>query len=170
MAIGLKCSVKTAEIIKLSFGSALSREIFSKEKIDLHQIDESLKSIVSRRFISEIIEVRLAEIFEFVNNELKLVGKSGKLPAGAVITGAGAKMPDIIELAKQELKLPAQIGIPELSDAEFTSAEFKNQLEDSEFSVCVGLLFWAVDQSLKDQSWSMVKKGLISKILRYFLP
>ena len=170
LAIGLKCPVKTAEIIKLSFGSALSREISNKEKIDLHQIDESLKSTVSRRFISEIIEVRLAEIFELVNNELKLVGKSGKLPAGAAITGAGAKIPDIVELAKQELKLPAQLGIPELSDVEFVSAEFKNQLEDLEFSVCTGLLFWAIDQSLKDQNWSMAKNGLISKILKHFLP
>ena len=68
--------------------------------------------------------MRLAEIFELVNNELKLVGKSGKLPAGAAITGAGAKIPDIVELAKQELKLPAQLGIPELSDVEFVSAEF----------------------------------------------
>ena len=95
--------------------------------------------------------MRLAEIFELVNNELKLVGKSGKLPAGAAITGAGAKIPDIVELAKQELKLPAQLGIPELSDVEFVSGKFKAQLEDSEFSVCTGLLFWAIDQSLKDQ-------------------
>lgn len=170
LAIGLKCPVKTAEKIKLSFGSALSREISNKEKIDLHLIDESLKSMVSRRFISEIIEVRLAEIFELVNNELKLVGKAGKLPVGAAITGAGAKISDIIELAKQELKLPAQIGIPELSDVEFVSAEFKAQLEDLEFSVCTGLLFWAIDQSLKDQNWSMAKNGFISKILKHFLP
>lgn len=170
LAIGLKCPVKTAEIIKLSFGSALAREISNKEKIDLHQIDESLKSMVSRRFISEIIEVRLAEIFEFVNNELKLIGKSGKLPAGAIITGAGAKMPDIIELAKQELKLPAQLGISELSDVEFTNSEFEAQLEDPEFGVCAGLLLWGADKSLEDQSWSITKKGLISKILRHFLP
>lgn len=170
LAIGLKCSVKTAETIKLSFGSALSKEISNKEKIDLHQIDESLKSMVSRRFVSEIIEVRLAEIFELVNNELKLVGKSGKLPAGAAITGAGAKIPDIVELAKQELKLPAQIGIPELSDVEFVSGEFKAQMEDVEFGVCDGLLFLAIDQSLKDQNWSMAKNGLISKILKHFLP
>lgn len=175
LAIGLKCPIKAAETIKLSFGSALSREISNKEKIDLHQIDESLKSTVSRRFVSEIIEVRLAEIFELVNNELKLVGKAGKLPAGAVITGAGAKMPGIVELAKQELKLPAQIGIPELSDIEFISGEFsaqggKAQLEDLEFSVCDGLLLWGIDQSLKDQNWSMAKNGLISKILKHFLP
>ena len=73
-------------------------------------------------------------------------------------------------MAKQELKLPAQLGIPELSDVEFVSAEFKNQLEDLEFSVCTGLLFWAIDQSLKDQNWSMAKNGLISKILKHFLP
>lgn len=170
LAVGLKCSIKTAETIKLSFGSALAREVSNKEKIDLHQIDESLKSIINKHFISEIIEVRLAEIFEFVNNELKLIGKVGKLPSGATITGASAKMPDIIELAKQELKLSVQIGIPELSGVEFINSEFEAQLEDPEFSVCVGLLLWGADQLSKDNNWLMTKKGLFSKILRYFLP
>ncbi|MEK7163013.1 MAG: cell division protein FtsA [Patescibacteria group bacterium] len=170
LAIGLKCPIKIAETIKLSFGSAMAREVSSKEKIDLHQIDESLKSIINKHFIAEIIEVRLAEIFEFVNNELKFIGKLGKLPAGAMIAGAGAKMPHIIELAKQELKLSAQLGIPELSDIEFTNSEFEAQLGDSEFSVCVGLLLWGADQSLKENGWSMTKKGLFSKILKHFLP
>ncbi len=35
LAIGLKCSVKAAELIKILFGTALSRDVSSKEKISL---------------------------------------------------------------------------------------------------------------------------------------
>jgi len=194
LAIGLRCSIKTAETIKLSFGSALAKEISNKEKVELHQIDETLKSIVNRRFISEIIEIRLAEIFEFVNNELKLIGKSGQLPAGVVLTGGGAKIPGILELAKQELKLPIQIGIPELPGIEFINDDFRTKIdphtrttinaegaknnqssfgvgvEDLEFSVANGLLLWGLDQTLKETGWTISKKGWLGKIFRHFLP
>ena len=170
LAIGLKCPIKTAETIKLSLGSALAKEISNKEKIELHQVDETLKSVVNRRFISEIIEIRLAEIFEFVNNELKSLGKSGQLPAGAVLTGSGAKMSGIAELAKQELKLPIQIGIPEFPEMELTNGGLRAQIEDPEFSLAAGLLLWGIEHALKESSWSGTKKGWLSKIFKYFLP
>lgn len=170
LAIGLKCPIKMAETIKLSLGSALAKEISNKEKIELHQIDESFRSVVSRRFISEIIEIRLAEIFEFVNNELKSLGKSGQLPAGAVLTGGGAKMSGIVELAKKELKLPIQIGIPEFPEAELTGGGLRAQIEDPEFSLAAGLLLWGMEHALKETSWGGAKKGWLSKILKYFLP
>ena len=172
LAIGLKCPIKTAEAIKLSFGSALAKEISNKEKIELHEVDESFRSAVSKRFISEIIEIRLAEIFELVNNELKSLGKSGQLPAGAVLTGGGAEMSGIAELAKQELKLPIQIGMPDFSEMEFIDSEFRNELEDPKFSLAVGLLLWGIENTLKEASWAVpgIKRGWLSKIFKYFLP
>lgn len=170
LAIGLRCRVGAAEKIKLSFGFALSKEISGKEKIDLHEIDDGLKSAVGRKFISEIIEVRLAEIFELVNNELKLIGKMGRLPAGAVLVGGGAKMPGIVELAKQEFKLPVQIGVPEIGNIEIPNEELKDQLEDPEFAVADGLLLWASDQSLKINGWVGRKQKWLSGLLKYFLP
>ncbi|MEK7144109.1 MAG: cell division protein FtsA [Patescibacteria group bacterium] len=175
LAIGLKCPINVAETIKLSFGSALAKDVSSgKEKIDLHEIDKNLKSMISRRFISEIIEIRLAEIFEFVNNELKLIGKMAQLPAGAVIVGGGAKMPGLAELAKQELKLSAQIASPEIGEFELINADFENQLDDPEFAEAVGLLLEGRDQSLKDAQWSIGDKfskfSTIRKILKHFTP
>ncbi len=182
LAIGLRCSIETAEKIKLSFGSAMAKEVSSKEKVELNQVDESLNSTVNRRFISEIIEIRVAEIFELVNNELKLIGKYGQLPAGAVLTGGGVKMAGILELAKKELKLPVQIGIPELAGMEFVNPVGKeisdetndgssSQIEGLEFSGGVGLLLWNMERTLKENGWSSDKsKGLFSKIFKHFLP
>ncbi len=170
LAIGLKCSIKTAEAMKISLGAAPVKDNFNKDKIELQQTDNNIKSTVSRRFVSEIIEIRLAEIFDFINNELKLIGKSGHLPAGAVLTGGGAKMAGITEMAKRQLKLPIQIAIPELPLAEFVSNEFEAQIEDPEFSVSAGLLLLGLDQANKETNWAGVQKGRLSKIFKYFIP
>ena len=121
LAIGLKTSVDAAEAVKLTFGSASPKGISGRETIDLKEIDQNSRNTVSRRFITDIIQVRLAEIFEFVNNELKLTGRAGKLPVGAVLVGGGSKIPGLVDLAKDELELPAQIGIPDISSLEMPS-------------------------------------------------
>lgn len=170
LAIGLKCSPKTAERIKFSFGAALAKEISAKDKIEMSEFDPTLKFSVNRRFIAEIIEVRLAEIFEMVNNELKLAGKMGELPAGVVITGGGAKIPGIVDLAKGELKLGAEIGIPDVSDWEISRPQLASELEDPEFSVAAGLLKWASDGAPARSSWEGISPGWFGRFTRQFLP
>ena len=158
-------------MVKFSFGYALSREISLKEKIDLSEIDKGLNQAVSRRFIAEIIEVRLAEIFELVNNELKRIRKMGKLPAGVVLAGGGAKIAGIVELAKKELKLPVQIGIPELKGVIIEQREVRDELEDPAYAVGAGLVLWGMGESEKRMGWLDRKKRLsISRFLKYFLP
>ncbi len=170
LAIGLRCSMKTAEKIKISFGAADSKEVSGKEKIDLHGLDESLNSTVNKRFISEIIEIRLNEIFEHVNNDLKLINKNGELPSGAVIVGGGGKMSGVLALAKKELKLPVQAGTVEIERIEFPNDEITKEVEDPEFAVAAGLLLLGVEQSFESGGWSISKNNWFSKILSHLLP
>jgi len=118
VAIGLRIAIGAAEKIKVSQGFALDKDISRKEIFDIQEIDSSLKGEFSKRFLGEIIEARLAEILETVDNEIKSLDHKVELPAGAVITGGGAKLPGLVDLAKQELKLPVQIGLPELANFE----------------------------------------------------
>lgn len=171
LAIGLRLSVKAAEAIKLTYGFALAREVSGKERVELNQINGGIDGVAQRRFIAEIIEVRLEEIFEMVNSGLKSIGRVGKLPAGAVLVGGGAKMPGIVELAKKELKLPVQIGIPEVPFLEIKDKKERDKLEDPEWAVAAGLLIWGSDEALKSKSWLQPRGGgKLAKIFRYFLP
>lgn len=45
--------------------------------------------------------------------ELKNVNRDGMLPEGAVLTGGAAKMRGLADLARDYLRLPASIGVPE---------------------------------------------------------
>lgn len=136
IAIGLRTSIEVAEKIKLEFGSALSRDINRKEDIDLAQIDSSEVGRVSRHHVVEIIEARLEEIFSMVDKQLKSIGKSGLLPSGIVLTGGGAKLPEIVTQAKELLKLPAQIGYP------INMGGIMNKVDDPSFAAVIGLVLW----------------------------
>jgi len=45
-----------------------------------------------------------------VNKELKKINRAGKLPAGIVLAGGGAKLPGIIEVAKKEFRLSCRLA------------------------------------------------------------
>ncbi len=166
IAIGLKVSVETAEKLKTAYGSALAGDIGRKETVALSEIDPRLEGEVSRRFLAEIIEVRLAEILDCVNNELKLVGRDVQLPAGVVITGGGVKMAGMAELVKRELRLSVQIGFPDLGEFDVMNPTHKEMLDDPEFAVAVGLALWGNAEN-KEMSAGL---GAVKGFFKNFLP
>lgn len=140
IAIGLRTSVEVAEKIKLEYGAAISSDIDPKEILDLSKVDSAEDGIISRQHVCEIIEARLEEIFNLVLKELKNIGKAGLLPAGAVLVGGGAKMPQVTDLAKEILKLPIQIGFPN------GFGGVLDKVDDPEFATVAGLVLWGDQQ------------------------
>ena len=171
IAIGLRTSIETAEKVKLKYGSIFPEEIGKKEEIDLFKLDSQEEGTVLRRHVAEIIEARMEEIFDLVNKELKSIGKAGLLPAGAVITGGGAKLPQMVEFAKESLGLPAQIGFPARLGG------ILDKVDDPSFATAIGLILWEKEQNFsKAGNFSMVKinmenvKGKVMKWIEKFLP
>jgi cell division protein FtsA len=174
LAVGLRIPVDAAEELKINYGYACAREVSGKELIELRKFAPEVKGTTSRRYMSEIIESRLAEILEFVQEELKLIGKAGKLPGGAVLVGGGAKIPGLTELVKQELKLSAQVGASCLDAFGAGNGEFSGYFEDPEFACILGLVVWGAEEaewesqrSLKNFKFEMKS---LKDLLRYFLP
>lgn len=145
IAIGLRTSIEVAEKVKIEFGNAIPEEVGKKEEINLSEVDSRENGLISRYHVSEIIEARLEEIFSMVNKELNEVGKAGLLPAGAVITGGGANLPGIVDLAKKSLGLPSQIGFP------VNLGGIMNKVDDPSFSTVLGLVMWNEIQKINTQ-------------------
>ena len=118
LALGLKISIDLAEKLKIEHGDVELCKIdtIKDEEIDLAKYSKTESTVVSKKYISEIARARYSEIFYYVNTELKRIGKDGMLPEGAVLAGGGAKMRGLVDLAKDVLRLPTIIGIPEDSD------------------------------------------------------
>ena len=68
--------------------------------------------LFTNKSLVDIIQPRVSEILDLMQKELKKIGRQELLPGGIVLTGGGAKLPKIKELAKEQLKLNCQIGIP----------------------------------------------------------
>lgn len=147
LGIGLKIPIDAAEDVKLKYGSAVAKDVNSKDLVDIMKLVPGAKGPVSRRFIADIIESRMSEIFDLVNAELKLCQKYAELPGGVVIVGGGAKLPGTTDLAKQEMRLSAQIGSTLSGEWTDEGGAFKEYLEDPEFVDALGLVLWGADNA-----------------------
>ncbi len=170
VAVGLRVSLEAAEMIKCSLGSAVAKDVPARDMIDLARVDARAKGAVPRRFVAEIIEARYAEIFEFVEAELKRIGKAGRLPAGAVLSGGGAKVAGVIERAREELRLPAQLGIPDVSRFEFAREGMMEKAEDPEFACATGLVGWGREHGEEPVGQASQALGVFRKLIDYFMP
>lgn len=170
LAVALKIPVEVAEKLKVAYGYALSSAVPGKDSIDLKKIDSNLKGTPSRKFISEVVESRLSEICDLVNDELKKIGRAGKLPGGAVIVGGGARLPGISELFKSELKLSTQIGLVNPAFFELGPQCQADLMEFPEYASVLGLLLWSegLNPRPKTSHKGILKTG--SDFLKNFLP
>ncbi|MDO8565936.1 MAG: cell division protein FtsA [Candidatus Moranbacteria bacterium] len=168
IAIGLRTSIDVAEAVKLQYGSALPDEIGKKEEVDLSVFDSQEDAVVSRRHIAEIIEARFEEILNYVNSELKSIGREELLPGGAILSGGGALLPGAVDLAKRVLRLPVQIGYPK------PLGGILDQVDTPQFATVVGLLLLAQSNHVDKHTFSpSMMHGMMLKVKRWakqFLP
>lgn len=144
IAIGLRTSLDVAESIKLESGQAVSETVNKKEEINLGDFSDNESERVSLKYISEIIEARVEEIFDMIDKELIKLDRSGLLPAGVVLTGGGAELPGIVEVAKKRFRLPASLGHPLNIN---TAIDKINNLS---FTTAIGLAYWGAETFSQD--------------------
>ena len=151
IAIGLRISIDLAEKIKLEYGQATTAGAGKRDEVDIGELEGRESNFVSKKYITEISEARVEEIFDKIDVELKKIDKSGKLPAGIVLTGGGAKLTGLVEAAKKRLRLPASLGSP----LNVTSAIDK--VNDLAFSTAVGLVIWGAELANQRQNSGLGK-------------
>ncbi len=136
IAIGLRTSIDVAEKVKIEYGSCSFEGISDKDEIDLSSISKIEDQRISKLHLIEIIEARYHEIFTMAKQELKNVGRDGMLPAGVILTGAAVKLPGIVDLARNVLNLPVQIGFP------LEANGVVEKIDDPSYATVYGLLLW----------------------------
>lgn len=148
IAIGLRTSIDTAEKIKIEFGSVLPQEIQEREMIDLSTVSKMDTQTVSKKYMAEIMQARYYEIFSMVKEELKSVGRDGLLPAGALLTGAAVKAPGVLEIAREVLGLPVQMGFP------MEVGGVIEKVDDPAYATALGALLWGTREGVRRSSFS----------------
>jgi len=163
IAIGLRTSVDTAEKIKIEYGTTIPEDVSDREMIDLSLISKIDTQKVSKKHLAEIIQARYHEIFIMVKDELRKLQRDGMLPAGVVLTGAGVKMPGTIDLARESLNLPVQIGFPSETNG------VVEKIDDPSYATVIGVMLLGSKFEGRSYSLSNINVSkMFSSVKRFF--
>lgn len=137
LALGLRAPFHDAELIKLRHGTAYAGDVNPSETLEIPTYDQPDGEPISRRLVAEIIESRVHEIFSLVDVELARAGFDRRLPAGAMLVGGTAELPDIQVLGREVLGLPVRIGLPT------GAVGLTDSIMRPAYATAIGLLLWA---------------------------
>ncbi|HBA36580.1 TPA: cell division protein FtsA [Candidatus Falkowbacteria bacterium] len=165
IAIGLRCPINLAERIKREHGTAVLGDLSKKDEVDVsylvkeEEVNDDI-SLISRKYVAEIINARVEEIFEKVDNEFKKIDRSGMLPAGVIFVGGGAELVGLVDAAKKKLRLPAALGVAKNINVVI------DKVKNPEFLTALGLVLWGLGSGSESVSNNKFKKlgGLLDKV------
>lgn len=112
ISVVLNTSFESAEKLKRDYGYADSLQASEEETFPVEVVGQDAPISVNEKYLSEIIEARLTQIFEKMATALGQAGALN-LPGGIVITGGVAALPGIVELASDIFDHQVKIYIPE---------------------------------------------------------
>ncbi len=166
LAVGLRTSIEEAEKIKINYGSAIISSVSPEKLVEIPSINGKNNSNVSQKYLVEIIEPRVSEIFSLVGMEVRKSGCYNMIPGGIVITGGSSLLPGISEVAEQVLNLPSRLGRPHYE------GELADMINDPSYSEAIGLLSFATEKYAIRRSFQSTKrktkvKNIFTKIIRW---
>lgn len=134
LSIVLKTPTEQARKIKHRFGHAFYDDASDDDFFEVPIIGADTKEQYSQRYISEIIGVRLEELFDLVLEEFYKMGIRD-LPGGVVLTGGITKIEGMLPLARHVLKTRVRIHVPEFIG-----------VREPMYTTAVGLIQYAYEQ------------------------
>jgi cell division protein FtsA len=163
ISVGLGISFEMAEKLKKKYGKVMLEEKHDT-KGDM-MLSEGGQSI-SYGDLCDIIQMRVDELMRLIVLELPQ-GDYGKLvPAGLVLTGGGASLPGIAQLAARTTRLPSRVGVP------FGLEGVSDALQNPAHATGVGLLLWHLGQNSQPQQEKVKEDpglfAFVSRLMRLF--
>jgi cell division protein FtsA len=153
VAHGLRTSAAEAEAIKRKHGCALVSMVDDDELIQVPGVGPRAPREFKRRFLAEIIEPRVEEIFLMAQQELAASGFAELAASGVVLTGGGAQLEGMREMAEDVFQMPVRLGVPikagtseraGVSSRRLPISEggFSGVITDPKFATGVGLMLY----------------------------
>jgi cell division protein FtsA len=109
---GVGVTQSDAESLKEHYGVALESMVDPTEVIELPPSGAHGERQIPRELLAHIIHQRLDEIFDLVQRGIEGAGYGGRLSGGFVLTGGGAVMPGVSELATDVFGGSVRLGMP----------------------------------------------------------
>ncbi len=142
IAVGLRTPQVNAESMKKKYGCALASLIDPQETVEVEGVGGRKPRTVLRQHLCEVIEPRVEETLNFINNEIQKSGLAEMVGSGLVITGGASQLEGLLELGEFMLDLPVRKGVPEKVGG-ITSA-----VQAAPFATAVGLLLYGSERQV----------------------
>jgi cell division protein FtsA len=159
LAQGLILAFDEAETVKLEYGSALAETCLENVLVELPTPGSRERRDVSRRVVNQILEARSKELFRHVRSELTRVGMEHALLGGVFLTGGGAKLADLCDVAERILQCQARYGLT------IGIEDWPDELHDPKWCVAAGLAMYSAKLKAKERQ-RRETAGWLGKILK----
>ena len=153
IAVGLRTPVPDAEKIKRKCGCALSGMVDEDETMEVASVGGRKPRVMARRILSEILQPRAEEIFHLVWDEIRRAGYEKSLNSGIVLTGGGAILDGMPEIAEQIFDLPIRRGCP------VGVGGLADHVNSPTFATGVGLVLYGYRNSVGDPARAPGRRG-----------
>jgi cell division protein FtsA len=154
LAYGLKIPLGRAEELKIKHGAAMVEDADKGQTVTTNnEVGLPLKT-VNLEHLRRIMGLRIEEIFELIEQELRQADLSHYLRAGILICGGGARIPAIQKVAERVFQLPASLG------KAHSISGLKSALDQPEFATAIGLVKFGSFQQKKKSPRSSLKQTL----------
>jgi len=157
IAIGLRAPIPDAEKIKKKYGCVLSNYIEEDAMLEVTGVGSNTVRKVPQQLLVNVLQPRAEELFQLTHQEIIKAGYENVINAGLVITGGGALLTGISEIAQLEFDLPARIGKPT------GIGGLVDVVSSPSYSTAIGLIKFGQSQS--DDTGPQTETG-IKKIYR----
>ena len=112
IAKGLSLPYAEAGRAKERYGVARTDLVRPEETFEIAGAAAGQTRHVARELLAHIIEQRMDEILGLVAAELERLDGGVQLGGGIVLTGGGASMAGVVELAERSFAAPVRVGVP----------------------------------------------------------
>ena len=115
IAIGLRTTIDDAERIKREHAAAHMSCVDQDLLINIAQIQGSDKQQILHEHLVMVVNARAHELLQFIKQDIDTFDISDYMAAGLVLTGGGALLRGLDQLAQEILDMPVRIGMPKIA-------------------------------------------------------
>lgn len=159
VAYGLTTLYEDAEALKREYGCAILGLTADSSLIEVPSVEGRPARESSRRQLNEILEARAEELFLYVRHEFAKVGMEQSLLEGVVLTGGGAMLNGMCDMAERVLNCQARNGLA------VGIQHWPEQINTPAWTTVAGLSMYSAKLKMQKE-WRRKVPGIVGLVLR----